>query len=205
MRFTVKWVLVWVFFGLTLALPVRADEIADQIKEGLTLYEKGDLGEAVTSLSYAIGQIQQKQALGLKEVFPEPLKGWKAEEASTGNLAPMALLGGGVAVSRHYFADDSDKTVDIEMVSDSPLLQSILMFTSNPAVLASQPGAKLIKVKEHKGIQKFSSQDKEGEINLVVRSRMLISIKGDGLESVDDLVAYANAIHFEALAKFLEK
>jgi hypothetical protein len=204
MRLFMRFLMTSLVTAMCLAMPVHADEISDQIKEALMHYEKGDMGEAVSALNYAVGQIQQQQASGLKKVFPPPLPGWKAEDAS-GDFAPMALFGGGVTVSRHYFMETGNKTVNIEIVCDSPLLQSMLAFITNPALLATQPGYKLIKIKEHKAVQKFTGQDKDGEISIVIRSRMLISVKGHDLDKIDDVLAYANAIDYNALVKYLEK
>jgi hypothetical protein len=198
---------VFAFFLLTAqicAMPVYADEISDQIKEALQSYEKGELGEAISALNYAVGQIQEKRTSELKKVFPAPLPGWKAEETS-GTFAPMALFGGGVTVSRHYYTEKGAKTVDIEIISDSPLLQSMMAFITNPALLAAQPGYRLIKIREHKAVQKFTDQEKEGEVSVVIRSRMLVTVKGHGLDKIDDLMGYANAIDYNALVKHLEK
>ncbi|MDY0041184.1 MAG: hypothetical protein RBS57_12800 [Desulforhabdus sp.] len=181
----------------------RADEIIDQIEEGLQLYEKGSYSEAVTTLNFAVGQIQQKQAAGLKNVFPEPLAGWQAEE-SKGEFAPAAFMGGGISASRRYYVENQDKSVNIEIVTDSPLLQSVMLFFTNPAFFASQPDAKLVKIQGQKAIQKFTREDREGEISIVVGSRMLVSIKGQAMDNPDDLLAYANAIDYKALEKFLE-
>jgi hypothetical protein len=186
------------------AVPAYADEVSDQIKEGLQLYEKGSYSEAVQTLNFAVGQIQQKQTAGLKDVFPEPLKGWSAEE-STGQFAGAPMLGGGITASRHYSVEDGDKTVDIEIVTDSPLLQSVLMLYTNPAFFANQPDTKLVKIQGRKAVQKFNAKEKEGEISIVIGSRMLVSIKGNQLPSIDDMMAYANAISYETLEKFLEK
>lgn len=202
MRGVVKLLLV-LTFATFLQATAQADEIIDQIKEGLQLYEQGSYSEAVTALNFAVGQIQQKQAAGLKDVFPQPLSGWQAEE-SKGEFAPAAFMGGGISASRHYYVENQDKSVDIEIVTDSPLLQSMMMLFTNPAFFASQPGAKLVKIQGQKAIQKFSQQDREGEINIVIGSRMLVSIKGQAIDSTDDLLAYANAIDYNALQKFLE-
>jgi len=202
MRVLVKLGLVLTFVTFFHAA-AQADEIIDQIKEGLQLYEKGSHSEAVTALNFAVGQIQQKQAAGLKNVFPEPLAGWQAEESS-GESAPAAFMGGGISASRHYYVENQDKSVDIEIVTDSPLLQSLMMFFTNPAFFASQPGAKLVKIQGQKAVQKFSRQDREGEIDIVIGSRMLVSVKGQAIDNTDDLLAYANAIDYQALVKFLE-
>jgi hypothetical protein len=191
--------LVVVPFGTS----AMGDEIADQIREGLGLYEKGNYSEAVRSLSFAVGQIQQKQASGLKDIFPDPLEGWKAKE-STGDFTSASFLGGGISASRHYYKDDSDRAVDIEIVTDSPLLQSVLMFYNNPAFHAGQPGTKLVKIKNRNAIQRFSSQDREGEMSIVIGNRMLVSIKARGMDKPDEMVAFANAISYDRLEKFLQ-
>ncbi len=98
-------------------------------------------------------------------------------------------MGGGVSASRHYCVENTDKSIDIEIVTDSPLLQSMLMFFTNPAFAAAQPGAKLVKIKGHKAIEKFSAQQRQGEINSVVASTMLVSIKGQGIDNMEDLMA----------------
>lgn len=203
---------MWVALRVLLALLIVllgayracADEVADQIKEALELYEKGNYSEAVANLNFAVGQIQQKQAAGLKGVFPEPLEGWQAKD-STGDFAPAAFLGGGISASRHYYVEDSDRAVDIEIVTDSPLLQSVMMLFTNPAFTASQPDTKLVKIGGQKALQKFNPQDREGEINIVIASRMLLTIKGRGSDKPDDMLAYANAMDFSKLEKFLEK
>jgi hypothetical protein len=177
-----------------------ADEVADQIKEGLGLYEKGNFSEAVTSLNFAVGQIQQAQASGLKKVFPQPLAGWEAEETS-GNFAPAAF-GGGVSASKSYRKDD--ESVDIEIVTDSPLLQSVMTFYSNPAFYAGQADTKLIKVQNRKAIQRFTPQDEQGEIQIVIANRMLVTIKASGTEKPDNMLAYANAIDYNGIEAFLQ-
>lgn len=202
MRILVKLWLV-LTFAIFLQGAAQADEIIDQIKEGLQLYKKGSYSEAVSALNFAVGQIQQKQAAGLKNIFPEPLSGWQAEE-SKGEFAPATFMGGGISASRRYYVENQNKSVDIEIVTDSPLLQSVMMFFTNPAFFASQPGAKLVKIQGQKAIQKFSQQDREGEINIVIGSRMLVSIKAQAIDNTDDLLAYANAIDYNALEKFLQ-
>jgi hypothetical protein len=201
----------WVRIGLVAAVAlgtwtsaVWADEVSDSINEALKAYEAGDYSGAMSSLSFATAQLQQMQSSSLKAVFPEPLPGWQAED-STGNFAPAAFMGGGVSASRHYFSEDTGKSINIEIVTDSPLLQSVMMFMNNPMMMSAEPGSKPIKVKTYKGYQKFPPQERNGEVNLVLQSRMLVSVKGDGIDNMDDVIAYANAINFKGLEEYLAK
>jgi hypothetical protein len=204
MRCFLRALTVFLLAALIGATPGYADEIVAQIKEALQHYENGELGEAVSFLNYAISQIQEKKTEVLKKTLPAPLPGWKAGEPS-GEQAPLAFFGAGVTVSRHYYTESGEKTVDIEIISDSPLLQSMLAFITNPALLAAQPGLKLTRIKEHQAVQKFTSLAKEGEISIVIRSRMLVKVRGAGLEKIDEVLLYAKAIDYDALAKYVEK
>jgi hypothetical protein len=80
-----------------------------------------------------------------------------------------------------------------------------LAFIANPVLLAAQPGSKLTKIKENQAVHKCNSQGKEAEISIVVRSRMLVRVRGAGIDKIDELLPYAKAIDYEALAKYLEK
>jgi hypothetical protein len=45
----------------------------------------------------------------------------------------------------------------------------------------------------------------QGEIHVIVSSRMLASVSGHGINILKDLRAYANAINYDALEKYFEK
>lgn len=199
-----KVLLALLVLGLVIqAGPARADEIADQLKEGLEAYQKGDYRRAVEVLNFSVGQIQQKMASKLEEAFPEPLKGWKAEAVSS-QYAGLAAAAVGINVSRRYEMGDSGKEVEIQFMSDSPLLQGAMMFLANPALLAMQPNTKLVKIKGQNATERFNPQDREGEITVVMASRLLITIKGREMDKPDELRAYAEAIRFDVLQTFLQ-
>lgn len=204
MRVGFKVVLGVLMLGIALqGAPVRADEIADQLKEGLEAYQKGDYRRAVEVLNFSVGQIQQQMASKLKDAFPQPLAGWKAEDAAS-QYGGVPFLAQGVSASRRYFTEDGGKEVYVEFVSDSPLLQAVLMFFSNPAIVATQPNMKLVKVKGRSAVQKFAREDREGEINVVIGSRLLVTVKGQNLDKPDDVQAYADAVRYDLLEKFLQ-
>jgi hypothetical protein len=185
---------------LLLSFSVIADEISEQINEALQLYEKGEFSEAISGLKYAVTQIQQIQEKNVKEILPAPLKGWKAD-GSVSKTAPAAFLGGGITASRHYYSEDSARTVDIDIIADSPIVQSMMMFITNPSLISMQPDTKLVKIKNRKTIQKFSAEQRNGEITVVVLSNVIVMIKGANMDSVDDLVSYAKAVDYEAIEK----
>ena len=88
----------------------------------------------------------------------------------------------------------------IDIITDSPDLQSMVMLFSNPAY-ASADGGKLIKIKREKDIIKYHPSNKNGEINIVVSKKYLVSVKGRDI-SQNDLTDYASAVDYEKLKKF---
>jgi hypothetical protein len=173
---------------LCFATGVQADEIKDAINEGLKLYEQGDMGGAAAQLDYASTLLRQAKGQALTAAFPEPLPGWQADEAESQGSGAM-MFGGGTTASRTYNREDA--SVSINMTTDSPMLQSVLMMFSNPSIMAMS-GGKLVKVQGEKAMLK-----KEGslELTLVLDGKVLIVVQANGVGE-DVLMAYANKINF---------
>ncbi|MFH1293254.1 MAG: hypothetical protein ABIJ44_03900 [Pseudomonadota bacterium] len=171
------------------------DEVTDAINEALQSYQDGKYSEAMTSLNYASQLIGQKKGGDLQSFLPNPLNGWEASEA-TSQAVGAAMLGGGVSAERRYDKDSASVTVQI--VTDSPILQGMMMLFSNP-MLAGTDGGKLEKIAGEKAIVKYNAQQKNGKINLVIANRFLVTVEGDGV-SLEDLKAYAGKIDYKKLA-----
>jgi len=174
-----------------------ADEITDSIEEAIEYYKEGNYVEATSSLDYASQLIRQKRSGKLEAFLPEPLAGWSAEDVKS-KASGAGYLGGMISAKRKYKKDKS--SVTIEIITDSPALQSMVMMFSNPAY-ASADGGKLTKIKRQKAIIKYHPSKKNGEINIVVAKQYLVSVKGRNI-SQNDLVDYASAIDYKTLKKF---
>lgn len=172
-----------------------ADDVKDSIKEALEYYDEGDYSGAVENLNYATQLIQQKKSENLTAFLPQPLDGWTAQEPTSQSVG-AAMFGGGVTAERRYTKDDSNITVQI--VTDSPMLQSMMMMFSNP-MFASSDGGKMEKIKRQKAIVKYDPSTEQGEIQIIVAKRFLVTINGDNI-SKDDLKAYAKGIDYKKLS-----
>ena len=186
--------IILAMLALMLAFSVQADDVIDSINEGLDYYKSGDYSKATESLSYASTLIKQMKGGQLEDCFPEPLDGWKAD-AATSTAAGEALFGGGVTAERRYF--QTDASVNIEFITDSPLLQSVMMMFSNP-MFATSDGGKLEKIAGQKAIVKYNEDSKSGEIQLVINNRYLVTINGNSV-SKETLVKYAENIDFDKM------
>jgi hypothetical protein len=175
--------------------PVLADDVTDSINEGLKQYGSGDFAGAVQSLDYASQLIRQKKGGQLEAFLPKPISGWKAEDAKSQAMG-SAMFGGGVTAERSYVKGDSH--VNIKIITDSPMMQGMMMMFSNP-MLATSDGGKLEKINGEKAIVKYSNENKDGAINVVIAGRFLVTVEGNDVAR-QDLIAYAQGIDFKKLA-----
>ena len=174
---------------------VSADDITDSITEGLEYYKKGDASAAIQSLNYATQLMMQNKAQGLESFLPEPLNGWRSETASS-SASGVAMLGGGATAERTYSKDD--KQVTIQIITDSPMMQGVMMMFSNP-MFATADGGKLEKIGKQKAIVTYDENAGEGDIKIVIAGRFFVSLDGSGITR-DDLTDYAKKIDYDKLA-----
>jgi hypothetical protein len=171
------------------------DDVVDSINEGMEFYKNGEFAEATSSLNYAVQLIQQKKGESLAGLLPEPLEGWTAEEAQS-QAAGAAMFGGGVTAERGYSKDSG--RISIQIVTDSPMLQGVMMMFSNP-MFATADGGKMVRIGRQKAIVKYSSVEESGDLKMVVNNRFLVTVEGSGV-SHEELVDYAKAIDTKKMA-----
>ncbi len=186
---------VILFCSIVFSGVAYGDEVTEAINEALQNYQNGKLSDAMSSLDYASQLIGQKKGSDLKAFLPQALGGWQADEATSQSIG-AAMFGGGVSAERHYNKDSSSVTVQI--VTDSPMLQGMMMMLANPA-MAGADGGKMEKIAGEKAIVHYNAQDKNGKIILVIANRFLINVEGNEV-SLGDLKAYAGKIDYKKLA-----
>lgn len=185
---------VSLIMGLSASL-ASADEVTDQIREGQKAYEKGDLDTAAAALDTASSLIRQMQAGSLSKVLPEPLSGWTAEEAEA-SAANAEMFGVGLQASRYY--TKGAEQVDVSVIGNSPMVQTMGMMFANPAFLDSD--LKLVVIDGRKVIQ--NKQDRS--LLTIVNNNFLVSVEGDEGTADKSIKAYFQAIDFDALEKFAQ-
>ena len=175
----------------------KADEITTLIKKAEVLYKNGHYDQAIEELKFVIGQIQTHQMDEYKKLLPSPPWGWKGKEP-TGSVAGPAFLGGGIQVSRVY-TGPSGKEVKISIVSQSPLVRSLLSLLSNLSILGESGNTKFFIYKGEKAIERFYPQEKRGELDIAMANRALISIKGEGVTEASTLRMFLDKLPWNKL------
>jgi len=168
-----------------------ADDVLNVIEKAVKQYKDGDFAEAAGNLDYASQLVRQKKSEKMKEILPEPLEGWQAQTPNA-QAVGAAILGGGVTVSRDYKKGSSQ--VSIEIISDSPVLQSVLMMLNNP-MFAGASGGKLQTIKDQRAIVKYDDKKRDGDINIIISNKYMVTVKGQNV-SQEELILYAQKIDF---------
>ena len=183
---------------LLIAGPAAADEIVEQIQQAIELYQAGDFAGAAGELEFAAAQIRQLRAGELSGALPEPLAGWTADDAQTAAMG-AAMFGGGTSASRSY--NQESASVEVQILTDSPMLQSLAMMLNNPMILTSS-GQKLVRVQGNKAALEWDGDS--GAVNVVVMGSVLVTVNGDNCTE-DDLMGYANAVDYKLIKEMMAR
>jgi hypothetical protein len=178
-----------------------ADEFNDALKQAEKYYSQGKYSQVINELNYALSLVNNKLAEKYKVLIPDAINNWEANEIEM-QFAGLALAGGGVSLSRHYYQQNSEATVDIEMISNSPLLSTILMMFSNPLFLG---GNKIVTVNGERAIEEWNANEQNGSLSFVLENTMLITINGSSLESSKTLHEFAQKIDFIKLRGLIKE
>ncbi|MCB2210753.1 hypothetical protein KQI52_01425 [bacterium] len=184
---------------LLLVSIVTADDIIASIDNGKQYYSQGKYSQANQELLFAVQQIQGKLADLYSAALPPEQPGWELDGPNTDN---MTLLGGGISVQSQYsFYGDDDiyKTVSINIVSDSPLLSSVMMLINNPMFMPT--GSRAVTIEGYKAVEEW--YDDSGKLQFVMDNRILVTVETSGLQSKDEMHAWAKKIDFAQLKKLL--
>jgi hypothetical protein len=181
-----------------LPVPLKADEISEQLESARAAYERGELQTSVQDLQFIITALQERIEQSLLKLLPEPLPGWKAEESQADSVG-MANLFLGTNLSRQYHREDG-ASLEISLTANSPFLPMLTLMISNPLMMQSDPDNRPYTHAGRRGLIRQDRNTKGWEISLLGSGNLLIRISGTGIERAD-AEAYLKAIDLGALEK----
>jgi len=168
---------------------LAADDVLDAIDQARKAYQSGDYTNAKQSLDLASQLIGQKNAESFAKLLPEPLAGWKAEKVQT--AAVGAAMFGASSASRSYTNAKGDN-VDVSITGDSALIMQFAPLLANPALAGAM--GKIVRVGNQRAIQ-----TSDGDINMVVANKYLITVNGSADAAAK--MSYAQAVDVTQLSK----
>ncbi|HIE55379.1 MAG TPA: hypothetical protein EYP90_09410 [Chromatiaceae bacterium] len=176
--------------------------MTEQIDAGRKAYESGELKQAITELNFAIAEIQERINEQSKKLFPDPLPGWRAEEAESQNIPMMGM--GGITLSRSYHREEGSESVEITIVADSPMIQMFAMMMTNPMMLQNDPSTRVFRHAGHRALMKHEKGSREWEATLLLGGgRVMVQVKGAGLQDDTPIKAYLEALDLKKVEKSL--
>jgi hypothetical protein len=124
------------------------EEVNTHIASGRSSYASGDLENARFELQSALAELDIVIAKRILEEMPDEWGGLSPEEGAD-EYNGVSLGFTGLFVNRVY-GDPYGKHIDVNIVSNSPLLGSLNTFLNNP-IMAGMSGRKRIKLDGYKG------------------------------------------------------
>ncbi len=184
--------------------PVLADQVVEQVKQGLELYQSKEYGAAITELEFAISDMQKLISEGIAETFPDAPSGWSAlpvDASSDSGGGAAALFGGsmGTILERQYTQDDGDGSLTATLTMDNPMIQGMAALFNNPAMLAAQPNVERIRIGRETGMLKWEPDAESAEATLMLDGRIMIQVTGKNLDSPDVTANLLKAWDIETL------
>lgn len=155
-------------------------EFTAAIEKARSAFARDERGATVAALRQAILLVQQRQRAAVLASLPTPA-GFTHEDVAPANAAddPFAveIAALGLDVERRY-RGESDARFDIEVSTDSPLVQAFARLLEDPAKVVGS-GGRIVKYGAHSALVKF--KDGHGEVTVVLRDRHVVKVTADAM------------------------
>ena len=174
---------------LLLAMPAHADDVTDKINQALSSYGKKDYPAAATALDAAAALVRTKSSEMWKAFLPAAPPGWTVESTEAG----AGTLGIGNSASRRYVQDG--RSVDISLMTDSPVMQGLAAVLANPMIAAATGKTEMV------GTRRFNYVQTDNSFVTLIADRVLLRVKGSDGVSEDALKAFLALLNFPEIEK----
>jgi hypothetical protein len=183
------------------AYQANAQDFAKRLTEAKTAYSSGKLDDSRFAMEQMLQELDVITGKEVIKLLPAKMGDKEANTKADNVTGSSGFFG--VIIHREYGTVDSSN-VDLEIISNSPLVSSINALLSVPFV-AGAGDNKVIKINGYKAlVEKVSgSADKEEyQVQLPLNST-LITLKAPGY-SQDDVIKMANSLPVADIAKMLQ-
>jgi hypothetical protein len=180
---------------------LQAQEFAKRLTEAKTAYAAGKLDDSRFAMEQMLQELDIITGKEVLKALPTQM-GDKQANMRADNVSGSSGFFG-VIIHREYGTVDSSN-VDVEIISNSPLITSLNAMLSLPFV-ANTGDSKVVRISGYKAlVQKVTgSFDRtDWELQLPLNST-LITLKAPGL-SQDDVIKLANTLPVDQIAKLLQ-
>ena len=195
---TKKFVTAIIFLLMISSQSISQDPVTETMDQAKAFYLQGNMKEAVQGLEKALQLINDRLEEKLTGSLPEPLNGWRADDAfaTTTNIGLVS----GIKVKKRYYKKGGGPSVDIEIVTNSIKIGNIKRMFSSPSMLKrAGDNIKIATVAERKCVERFDPVDRYAELIFVPTSTLLITITGQDMKNTDTVSKYADRLNWNEL------
>lgn len=192
-------IVIFLLNGSIFCDKAQADDVSDSIQKAADLYKQKEYSEAIAELNFAITQINSKLTELYKATFQPALEGY-TEGKAEGNSMSVALLGGGITVTRKDLRS-SGGSLTMELTANSPILSSIMVMMSNPIFLGDK---KLVTINGEKAIKEWDEENQNGQLQIPVDNQVLLTFTAVGVPYAD-LLATGENFRYDDLRALIKK
>jgi hypothetical protein len=178
--------------GMAFAPVARADDVSDQIDKAGSAWRAHDINGTITALEAAASLVRQARADTLKVLLPLPPPGWTADPAETSAVG-AAMLGGGISASRTYH--NGSQRVQVQITTDSPMLQGMAALISSP--LAAASGVKTVMI----GGRPVAYTENDNGYMALIGEKVVVKVDGSKDTPEPTLRSFVASIDFDGVEK----
>lgn len=159
-----------------------------------------DFAKAMQGMAAAMGGGKVSEPVSFRDMqaaFPS-VSGWTMEKPRGERMtSPVAFS---QTEARYRNGDQSIEVKIVDSAFNQILVAPWAMFLTAGYEKETDDGyEKSTTVAGHPGFEKWNTERKDGEVNIVVAKRFLVSVEGDGLSDVKQLHDFAGKIDFAKL------
>jgi hypothetical protein len=177
-----------------------AQEFTKQATTARTAYTAGKLDDSRFAMQQMLQELDMMTGKEIVKILPQKMED-KAAVAANDNISGASGWAG-VVVHREY--GTGDKNIDLEIITNSPLIGSLNAMLSLPFV-ANNADQKVVRIEGYKAlVQKVSGDNGTSDYELQLPlSNTLITLKAPGY-SQDQVIKMAGTLPIADIAKMVQ-
>ncbi len=198
----------FLLIAVCMVVSVSAQDFAKHLGEARTTYKAGKLEDSRFAMQQMLQQLDSLTGEQVLKLLPTKMidKDVRTQRDDVSGASGFI----GVLIHREYGVDVKKSAydslaVELDIISNSPLIGTINALLSLPLGIGSGPDQKIVKVQGYKALLSKTSGDaenKEFELQLPLNNA-LITLRAPG-RSQDDILKMANLIPVGDIAKLIQ-
>ena len=186
-----------------LASNASAQDATAKLNEATASYSSKDLENTRYALQQALVEINKAVGKDILDLLPKALSGLDVVTKEDNVSGAAGFVG--LFVNRTY--GQGEKTVKVEIISDSPMLAGLNAMLAMPMIMGnSDPNQKRMKISGYKAVLQKSSSD-ETNISYTLQiplNQALFTLHVKGIPAENDVISIANGLPLDQIAKLAQ-